>query len=363
MKSWIDYLKVYEPGKPIEEVARELGFDDLESIIKVASNENEWGPSPKAIEAIQENALEMHRYPDGGSFYLRHHLAKHLNVDHNQILFGNGSNELIVFLAHLFLEHGKALVMAEQAFAVYALATKLYQGELIQVPMQNYTHDLDAMLRAITPNTKLIVLVNPNNPTGTAVEPEALIQFVRAVPEHVMVIIDEAYIEIMPSHLRGDTLSLIRDGAENVIILRTFSKGYGLAGLRIGYGVAHQMWIERLNRIRQPFNVNAMAQVAAIAAIDDTEYLEKTSQLTQQGCQFLTDEIKNLGFEIVPSAANFIMVKVGEGRRWFEDLQREKVIVRPLDGYGLPDHIRITVGTLKQNKRTVEAIRFIQQKR
>ena len=363
MKSWIDHLKVYEPGKPIEEVARELGFNDLDSIIKVASNENEWGPSPKAIEAMQKNIAEMHRYPDGGSFYLRHHLAQHLQVQSDQILFGNGSNELIVFLAHLFLEPGKSLVMAEQAFAVYALATKLYQGELIKVPMQAYTHDLDAMLDAITPDTKLIALVNPNNPTGTAVDPEALIQFVRSVPKHVMVIIDEAYIEIMPKHLRGDSLSFIREGIENVIVLRTFSKGYGLAGLRIGYGVANQKLIERLNRVRQPFNVNAMAQVAAMAAIDDAEYLEKTSQLTQQGCQFLINELEKIGFETVPSAANFVLVKTGEGRRWFEDLQKEKVSVRPLDGYDLPDHIRITVGTLKQNQRTIEAIRFLQQKR
>lgn len=360
MKEWIEQLKVYEPGKPIEEVARELGFTDLSDIVKVASNENEWGPSPKAIEAMQQAAPDMHRYPDGGCFYLRKRLAQKLDVQPEQILFGNGSNELIVFLAHLYLEPGTSLVMADKAFAVYALATHLYQGELIRVPMQDFTHDLDAMLSAIRPDTRLLALVNPNNPTGTAVDPAALVQAVRAVPPHVLVIIDEAYFEVMPPDQRGDSLALIREGCENVIILRTFSKGYGLAGLRIGYGVANEKLIDRLNRVRQPFNVNAMAQAGALAALDDEEHLQQTAQLTQAGCRQLISGLQKLGIETVPSAANFILVKTGAGREWFHALQQEKIIVRPMDAYGLPDYIRITVGTEQQNQATLRAIAHIQ---
>ena len=356
MKPWIKYLNIYEPGKPIEEVARELGFSEIDDIIKVASNENEWGPSPKAIKAIKDNASLMHRYPDGGSYYLRNHLANHLDINANQIIFGNGSNELIVFLAHLFLEPNKELVMSEKAFAVYALATKLFQGDLIQVPMNNFTHDLDAIFKAITPNTRLITIVNPNNPTGTAVDPNLLIDFIKSVPRDVIVILDEAYYEIMPKELRGDSISLIRNGVENLIILRTFSKGHGLAGLRIGYGISNNEFISNLNRIRQPFNINLMAQKAAIAAIADIDHIEKTYKGTQDGCEYLTHELKEMGFDIVPTAANFILVKTYNGRKWFEHLQKHKIIVRAMDAYGLPDYIRITVGKYDQNKLILEAM-------
>tara|TARA_E500000178_G_scaffold170723_1_gene170014 strand:- start:2122 stop:3216 length:1095 start_codon:yes stop_codon:yes gene_type:complete len=360
MKEWIEHLAVYEPGKPIEEVARELGFEDLSEIVKVASNENEWGPSPKAIEAMKDVAADMHRYPDGGCFYLRKQLAAKLDVKPDQLLFGNGSNELIVLLAHLYLEPGTSMVMAEQAFAVYALATHLYQADLIRVPMQDFTHDLEAMQAAIRPDTRLMAWVNPNNPTGTAVDPHALIEAARAVPPHVLVIIDEAYFEVMPAAVRGDSLALIREGCENVIVLRTFSKGYGLAGLRIGYGVANEKLISRLNRVRQPFNVNAMAQAGALAALDDEEHLQQTARLTQAGCRQLTEGLQKMGIPVVPSAANFVLAKTGAGREWFHALQQAKIIVRPMDGYGLPDYIRITVGTEKQNETALRAVARIQ---
>ena len=361
MKEWIKQLAIYEPGKPIEEVARELGFDEVADIIKVASNENEFGPSPQAITAMSQAIHEMHRYPDGGTFYLKEKLARTLEVEPTQLIFGNGSNELIVFLAHLFLEPGRALVMSEHAFAVYALATHLYQGELIQVPMKAYTHDLDSLREAITENTRIVVIVNPNNPTGTAVDPIALREFILSLPEDVLAVVDEAYYELMPQELRADLLSLIREGQENLIILRTFSKGYGLAGLRIGYAIGHEKLISQLNRVRQPFNVNAMAQAAAMAALDDHAHLNKTAIGSQQGLYQLTRGLHALGIEAIPSAANFLLAKVGDGQKYVKALERRKVIVRPMDGYGLPEFIRISVGTEKQNEQVLEQLKAVQE--
>ena len=359
MKNWIKNLNIYEPGRPIEEVARELGFNNINDIIKVASNENELGPSPKATKAMQDAILNMHRYPDGGSYYLKEKLSNQLSINPNQILFGNGSNEIIVFLAHLYLEPGKSLVMSEHAFAVYSLSTKLFQGELIQVPMKGLVHDLDGLLNAITPNSKIVVVVNPNNPTGTAVDSCELKRFVQNVPDDVLCIIDEAYLEVMPKEEIPDLLSFIQNDKENLLILRTFSKGYGLAGLRIGYGLGSKKLINNLNRVRQPFNVNAMAQAAAIAALDDYEYIEKVRSITISGIKFLESEFKKIGLEVIPSSANFILVKTGNGREVFEKLQKRKVIVRPMDVYNLPEYVRVTVGTDLQNKIIVNAFKDI----
>ncbi|MFL2859749.1 MAG: histidinol-phosphate transaminase [Pontiellaceae bacterium] len=353
MKSWIDQLSVYEPGRPIEEVARELGFDDINSIIKVASNENEFGPSPKSILAMQNAVVDMHRYPDGGAFYLKEKLSSQLDISPDQILFGNGSNELIIFLAHLYLEPSKSLVMSEHAFAVYALATRLYQGELIQVPMNALTHDLEAILDAIQADTQIVAIVNPNNPTGTAVDRMKLVEFIHQVPDNVLCVIDEAYLEVMPKDQQPDLLPVIKSGKDNLLILRTFSKGYGLAGLRIGYGIGSKKLIEQLNRVRQPFNVNKMAQVAALAALDDQEYIESCRSKIIDGVKFLELELQKLGLETIPSSSNFLLVKTGNGREIFEKLKRKKVIVRPMDVYGLDDFVRITVGTKKQNQLIV----------
>ncbi len=358
-KEWISRLKVYEPGKPIDEVARELGFADVGSIIKVASNENELGPSPLAIEAMREAIPEMHRYPDGGSFHLKRKLADRMGVAPEQLLFGCGSNELIVFLCHVFMGPGTNLVMGAEAFAVYFLAAALYEGSVVRVPMPGHVHDLDAMLAAITPTTRLVAVCNPNNPTGTVVAPEAIDAFIDRLPEHVVAIFDEAYFELMPDEQKPDVLKHIRAGRENIIVLRTFSKAYGLAGLRIGFAVAHPELIGLLNKVRQPFNISAMAQAAAMAALDDVAHIVETRRMVFQGLDFFARELPKLGIEMVPSGANFILCKTGHGRDVFLQLQKRKVIVRPMDPYGLPDHIRITIGTPSQNRAVLEALRAV----
>lgn len=355
-KEWISDLRVYEPGKPIEEVARELGFDDIAEIVKVASNENELGPSPLAIEAMQEAIPEMHRYPDGGAFYLKRKLADRLDVAPENLLFGCGSNELIVFLCHVFLREGTNLIMGAEAFAVYFLAAAMYQGEVVRVPMPEHVHDLEAMLAAITPETRLVAICNPNNPTGTMVSPEAIDAFIEKLPDHVVAIIDEAYLEVMPEHMKPDVLKHIRAGRDNVIVLRTFSKGYGLAGLRIGYAIAHPELIGLLNKVRQPFNANAMSQAAAMAALDDVTHIVETREMVARGMEFFARKLPKLGIEVVPSGANFVMAKTGNGREVFLELQKRKVIVRPMDPYGLPEHIRITIGTPEQNQTVLDAL-------
>lgn len=358
-KDYISDLRVYEPGKPIEEVARELGFDDIADIVKVASNENELGPSPMAIEAMQEAIPEMHRYPDGGAFYLKKKLADNLDVSPEQILFGCGSNELIVFLCHVFLEQGTNLIMGAEAFAVYFLAAALYNAETVRVPMPEHVHDLDGMLAAITPETRLVAICNPNNPTGTVVAPEAIDTFISRLPDHVVAVFDEAYIEVMPEKMKPDVLKHIRAGKQNVILLRTFSKAYGLAGLRIGYAIGHQELIGLLNKVRQPFNVNGMAQAGAMAALDDITHLVETKEMVAEGILFFERELSKLGIETTPTCANFILCKTGNGRAVFQELQKRKIIVRPMDPYGLPEHIRITIGTPEQNMKVLKAIRAV----
>jgi histidinol-phosphate aminotransferase len=356
---WISSVPVYEPGRPIEEVARELGFDDAAEIIKVASNENELGPSPKALQAMAAAVTEMHRYPDGGCFYLKDKLAVKLGVKPENLLFGNGSNELIEFFGHVYLSPGTNLVMSECAFVVYRLVAALFNAQAVAVPMKNFTHDLDAMLAAITPETRMIVVCNPNNPTGTINTPEEIDTFLEKLPDHVLAIFDEAYFEYMPDAAKPDLIKEIQKGRENVIVLRTFSKAYGLAGLRIGYGAGHEKLISMLNRVRQPFNVNAMAQAAAFAALDDEEHIVCTRDMTREGLEYFYTEFEKLGLETVPSFANFILVKTGNGREVFNELQKRKVIVRPMNGYGLPDWIRITIGTPVQNEKVLAALKDV----
>lgn len=360
-KEWISNVPVYEPGKPLDETARELGFNDVAELIKVASNENELGPSPKAIDAMTVTAGQMHRYPDGGCFYLKEKLAEKLGVKPANLLFGNGSNELIEFLGHACLGPGTNLVMSECAFVVYRLVAALFNADVIVVPMKEFAHDLDAMLAAITPETRIVAVCNPNNPTGTAVAPEEIDRFLDQLPEHVLAVFDEAYFELMPDNRKPDLIGKIRNGQKNLMVLRTFSKAYGLAGLRIGFAVAHEELIETLNHVRQPFNVNAMAQAAALAALDDEEHLAESRKINFQGLEFFGEELPKIGsgLEFVPSTANFILIKTGNGREIFEKLQKKKVIVRPMNGYGLPDWIRITVGTACQNRTTVAALKEV----
>lgn len=359
-KDWIASLASYEPGRPIEEVAREMGFANADEIIKLASNENALGPSPKAVKAMIMAAENMHLYPDGSAYYLRRALADKLGVEMDQLLIGHGSNEIIELLGHVFLEHGTNIVMASQAFVVYRLVASSFRADTIAVPMRDFTHDLPAMLKAVTPATRLVFISNPNNPTGTMVDGAAIADFMERVPRHVVVVMDEAYIELLPPDRQPDVLRYVREG-RHLFVLRTFSKTYGLAGLRVGYAVAPAAGIDLLHRVRQPFNVNAMALAAAQAALDDDEHVLQTRRLVADGLRYLTRALDEMGVGYIPSVANFMLVKVGQGRKMFTALQRKKVIVRPMDGYGLPDYVRVTVGLKSENEHFIHALQAVRK--
>ncbi len=356
-------VPVYEPGRPIEEVARELRLNP-KTIIKLASNENALGPSPKAVAAMRQALATAHLYPDGGGFYLRQALAKKLNgggraearpseVKIDNIILGTGSNEIIEFLYHAFVGPGDEIVAGDRAFVIYSIMARMFQARCIEVPFRGHTHDLKAMLTAITPKTKLVFVANPNNPTGTRVANAELDEFIRALPAHVMAVLDEAYIEFLDDPPPSIDWALRR----NVVVLRTFSKIVGLAGLRIGYGVAQKECIDLLQRVRQPFNTNAIAQAGALAALDDTVHIRKTRALTRRGLAHLEKEFQRLKLEYVPSCANFILVNVGDGDAVFRGLQRRGVIVRPMRGYKMPAWVRVTVGTMEENRRFIGALK------
>ncbi len=348
-------LPVYQPGRPIEEVARELGLP-ADSIIKVASNENPFGPSPLAIAAMQKALTGVNLYPDGNAFYLKQKLAAKLGVEPANLVLGNGSNEIIEFVAHALLAPGTDVVVSQFCFAVYPIVTKLFGANLIIVPAKSYGHDLPAMLRAITPRTRIVFVANPNNPTGTLAPREEVIQFVNDVPDDVLLMMDEAYIEFLNDPL--DLVSLVRLGArKNLILMRTFSKIYGLAGLRIGYGIANPEFAAALEKIRQPFNINLLAQTAALAALDDAEHVRKTRQNNFAGLELFERAFRDLKLEYIPSHANFILVRVGDGQKVFEAMQRQGVIVRPMGGYQLPEWIRISIGTPQENQRCFETLK------
>ena len=357
-KQWISDLNLYETGKPIEEVARELGFKSADEIIKLASNENPLGPSPKAVLAIKKYAAQMHRYPDSGAYYLRQALAGKLHVQPDQLLITNGSNEAIEFIGHVFLDRDAEAVISERAFAIFRLIVDMFEARPVLVPMRGFTHDLKAMLAAITPRTRVVFVANPNNPTGTMVNPEEIVDFMKRVPSHVVVVMDEAYIELLPPEKQPDTLRYARE-ERKIIILRTFSKTYGLAGLRVGYAVAPAQGIELMAKVRQPFNINAMALEAARAALADDAFVEKTRRMVSEGLQYIETNLTKAGLEFIPSVANFMLVKVGNGRKVFEEMQKERVIVRPMDGYGLPEYVRVSIGKLPENKRFLKALKNV----
>lgn len=338
---------VYEPGKPIEDVARELGLDPAE-IIKLASNENPLGSSPRALVAAAEALKQAELYPDGGCFELKRKLAERWGLRPGQFAIGNGSNELIELLGHVFLNGGDEVVMGTPAFVVYKLVALMFGAHAVEVPLRDYAHDLDAMARAVTPRTKLVFVATPNNPTGVANDAEALFAFIRALPGHVLCVVDEAYAEFLPKP--PDLRPLIAEGRA-VIGLRTFSKIYGLAALRVGYGYAHPDLIALLERARQPFNVNAIAQAAAAAALTDDDFAERSRRENAQGLRQLEGGFREMGLSYVPSVANFILVRVGDGMDVFAKLQQRGVIVRPMRSYGMPEWLRITVGTEEQNRR------------
>src|SRR5471032_878684 len=350
-------LPVYQPGRPIEEVARELGLP-AESIIKVASNENPFGPSPLAQAALQKAISGVNLYPDGNAFYLKQKLAAKLRVEPANLVLGNGSNEIIEFVSHALLAPGAEIVVSQFCFAIYPIVAKMFGANIISVPAQNYGHDLPAMFKAITPKTRIVFVANPNNPTGTLAPREEVIELVNDVPDDVLLVMDEAYIEFLDDAV--DLVSLIRLGVrKNLILMRTFSKIYGLAGLRIGYGIGRPDLIAALEKTRQPFNINSIAQAGALAALDDAEHMRKTRENNFGGLDFFSRAFRDLKLEFVPSSANFILIRVGEGQKVFDAMQKEGVIVRPMDGYQLPEWIRISIGTPKENERCLNVLKSV----
>ena len=355
LSPFLKTLPTYQPGRPIEEVARELGLP-AESIIKVASNENPFGPSPLALAALQKAVTGVHMYPDGNAFYLKQKLAAKLGVETANLVLGNGSNEIIEFVSHALLTPDTNNIVSQYCFAIYPIVAKMLGAEVVTVPAKNYGHNLPAMLCAITPRTRIVFVANPNNPTGTLAPREELIKLVNEVPDGVLLVLDEAYIEFLDDAV--DLIPLIRLGArKNLILMRTFSKIYGLAGLRIGYGIASPELAAALEKIRQPFNVNLLAQVAALAALDDDEHVRKTRQNNFNGLEFFMKAFRQLHLEFVPSYANFILVRVGEGQKVFDAMQKLGVITRPMGGYQLPEWIRISIGTQKENERCLDAMK------
>jgi histidinol-phosphate aminotransferase len=353
----LERLPVYKPGRPIEEVARELNIP-ADSIIKLASNENPLGPSRLALAAMKKALTHAHLYPDGNAFYLKQKLAAKLGVTPAHLALGNGSNEIIEFLGHALLSNEAEVVVSQYCFAVYPIVTALFGAKLVTVPATGYGHDLNGMLAAITPRTRLVFVANPNNPTGTIVSPGALKHFIETVPPHVVIALDEAYIEFLEEKL--DVIAEVASGSRpNLILMRTFSKIYGLAGLRIGFGIGHPELIAALEKVRQPFNINAISQAGALAALEDTKHVEKTQRMSKRGIKFFTRAFRQLNLEVVPSAANFILVRVGDGTRVFSEMQKLGVITRPMGGYQLGEYIRVSIGTPKENDRCLESLKQV----
>ncbi len=346
----------YQPGRPIEEVARELGLNP-EEIIKLASNESPLGVSPKAVRAMKKACVEMHRYPDGGAYYLRQKISKHYGFPTDHFIFGCGSNEIIEFIGHSFLYPGVSAVMSEKAFVIYRIICGMFGAEAVEVPMKGLTHNLNSMLKAIRPDTRVVFVCNPNNPTGTMVREKEVAAFMEKVPEDVLVVFDEAYAEITYKKM-PDTLAYVREN-RNVIVLRSFSKAYGLAGLRVGYGIAKPEIIRALEKPRQPFNVNSMAQIAAAAALDDQGFVRRSRRTYRKGADLIMKTCSEMGIIFEPPVANFILIKVGNGFDVFNELQKKGVIVRPMSPYNLPEWIRVSIGTEMENLRFLSALKEV----
>ena len=355
LRKGISHLVGSSAGLSMEEVKRKY---NLTEIIKLASNENPLGPSPAALSAMHRVLPKLHLYPDGNAFYLKNALAARLQVTPGHVVLGNGSNEVLELVGHALLAAGDDVVVAQYCFAVYPIVTHLFGANLISVPAKDHGHDLPAMLRAVTPRTKVVFVANPNNPTGTLASRTDVLQLVNDLPPQVLLVLDEAYLEYLDDPV--DLLPFVRRGQRpNLFLTRTFSKIYGLAGLRLGYGIGHPDVIAALEKVREPFNINSVAQAAALAALDDAEHIDRTRANNHHGLVFLQQAFKDLGLEYLPSAANFILVKVGDGQRVFIELQKLGVIVRPMGGYQLPGWVRITVGTPPENERCVRALKKV----
>ncbi len=359
--AYVRAIAPYQPGKPITELARELGLDER-TIVKLASNENPRGVSPKALAAIKAALPELGRYPDG--FELTQALSRRLGVPMQQIVLGNGSNDVLEFAGMAFLAPGRSAVYSQHAFAVYPLATQARGAQGIVVPAKNYGHDLEAMLAAIRPDTRVVFIANPNNPTGTMLTAAELESFLVRAPKNVVVVVDEAYNEYLDPALRCPSIAWV-ERFPNLIVTRTFSKVYGLAGLRVGYAVCRAEIADLLNRVRQPFNVNNLAIVAAAAALTDDDFLRQSYELNVAGMAQLKAGCKRLGVAWIPSSGNFLTVEIpragaaSQAGAVFQKLLRLGVIVRPLAGYDMPDHLRVTIGLAEENTRFLDALQVV----
>jgi histidinol-phosphate aminotransferase len=347
----------YQPGKPIEELERELGITDC---IKLASNENPVGPSPKAVEAMEKAIHQANFYPDGGCFYLKNALSKKYGVTPAQIIVGNGSNEVIEIFMRTVLTPADDVVISQYSFIVYKLIAQAMGVKAVFVPVkQDYSHDLDAMVDAITEKTKIVFVDNPNNPTGTLVKREAFDKFMRRVPERVVVVADEAYDDYVEPEIFPDSLHYLKTG-RRIVILKTFAKIYGLSGLRLGYGFAPDELVDAMNRVRQPFNVNAIALAAGLAALSDDEHVRKSQEINEKGKAYLYKAFEEMGISYFPTYGNFMTIDTGQDAGpVYEALLKLGVIVRPIKGYGLPNHLRMTIGTAEQNTRLVESLKKV----
>ena len=353
---YIENLIPYVPGKPVEELERELG---VTGAIKIASNENPIGPSPKALEAMAGALSETNRYPDGDSFYLKNRLADKLGVRPETLIFGNGSNDVLDIAARTFMREGDEAVMGEYAFIVYPLATQAVGAKSVISPMPDYTHDLRDMHSRITDKTKIVFIANPNNPTGTMVKRGEVEWFLENVPEDILVVMDEAYFEYVDDPDYPDTLEYHKSG-KSILTVRTFSKIYGLAGLRLGYGVADEKIVSQMHRVRHPFNVSSVAQAAGLAAIDDEEHIKKSREINLEGLKYLSSELDKMGLKYAPSFTNFILVDFEKDPMpFYNDLLKEGVIVRPVAGYGLKTHLRVSIGLKEENERFIESLRKV----
>jgi len=353
---YIHSIAPYLPGKPISELAREIGLDES-SIIKLASNENPLGTSPLALEAMEKALNEVMRYPDGNGFELKKALSEKYVVNSDQIILGNGSNDVLELAARVFLKPGTSAVFSQHAFAVYPLVTQATGATGIVVPAKNYGHDIDAMLDAITPDTRIVFIANPNNPTGTFLPAPDVLRFLEHIPRDVLVILDEAYNEYLPDTSRVDTIKWL-DIFPNLLITRTFSKIYGMAGVRIGFGLAHTQLSELMNRIRQPFNVNSIGLAGALAAINDTEFVKRSYALNQAGMLQISTGLRQLGLTYIPSYGNFLSFKVENGKTAavYQYLLQRGIIVRPIGIYEMPEFLRVTVGLASENNKFLQLL-------
>lgn len=351
----IKNLHPYVPGKPIKEVERQLG---IKKAIKLASNENPLGPSPKVIRKIKEFAKEVNFYPDGGCFYLRKALAKKLKVSSDCLIFGTGSNEIIELTIKAFASD-KHAVIGSHSFLIYRIILKMYGAKIVDVPFKDFRYNVDELLKVINERPSLVFIDSPNNPTGTIITKDELRRIIENLPSETLLIIDEAYHEFVRNKDYESAVKYLREGRENVLVLRTFSKAYGLAGLRIGYGVGSKNVIDVLNKVRQPFNVNAVAQEAALSALNDTEHINKTVKLTEDGKKFLYREFTKMGLKFVKSYSNFVLVNVGDGKRVFKKLLKKGIIVREMSVYGFPEYIRVTIGKMNELKRFIKALKEV----